>query len=83
MSFQDEITKVAYELYEKSGRIDGRNLENWIEAERIVQARRTHGDLITKVNSLEGKARDFIQTAKEGVKVTLHELRILTKKVFE
>ncbi len=35
-----EIAKVAYELYEKSGRIEGRDLENWLEAERIVLARR-------------------------------------------
>jgi hypothetical protein len=26
---------VAYELYEKSGCIPGRHLENWLEAERI------------------------------------------------
>jgi hypothetical protein len=30
--------KVASELYEKSGRVDGRDLENWLEAEKIVQA---------------------------------------------
>jgi hypothetical protein len=27
---------VVYELYEKSGCIPGRDLENWLEAERIV-----------------------------------------------
>lgn len=35
----DEIAKVAYELYEKSGRIEGRDLDNWLEAEKIVMAR--------------------------------------------
>lgn len=39
MNLQDEIAKVAYELYEKSGRIEGRDLENWCEAERIVKAK--------------------------------------------
>jgi hypothetical protein len=39
MSLHDEIAKAAYELYEKSGRIHGRDLENWINAERIVMAR--------------------------------------------
>lgn len=39
MSLHDEIAKVAHELYEKSGRIGGRDMENWIEAERIVMAR--------------------------------------------
>ncbi|MEW6571005.1 MAG: DUF2934 domain-containing protein [Nitrospirota bacterium] len=39
MNLHDEISKVAYELYEKSGRMDGRDLQNWLEAERIVMAR--------------------------------------------
>ena len=32
------IRKKAQELYEKSGRKPGRDLENWLEAERIVKA---------------------------------------------
>lgn len=39
MNLHDEIAKVAYELYEKSGRVPGRDLENWLEAEKIVMAR--------------------------------------------
>lgn len=39
MSVHDEIAKVAYELYEKSGRIPGHDLEHWLEAEKIVMAR--------------------------------------------
>lgn len=34
-----EIARVASELYEKSGRIEGRDLENWLEAERIVKSK--------------------------------------------
>ena len=34
----EEKVKVASELYEQSGRVDGRDLENWLEAEKIVQA---------------------------------------------
>ncbi len=34
----EETVKVATELYEKSGQVEGRDLENWIEAEKIVQA---------------------------------------------
>ena len=30
------IAKKAYELYEQSGRIDGKDVEHWIEAEKIV-----------------------------------------------
>ncbi|MDI6729277.1 MAG: DUF2934 domain-containing protein [Thermodesulfovibrionales bacterium] len=39
MNVHDEIAKVAHELYEKSGRMPGRDLENWLEAEKIVMAR--------------------------------------------
>ena len=39
MKFYDEIAKIARELYEKSGKIEGRDLDNWLEAERIVMAR--------------------------------------------
>ena len=37
----EEIAKVAREQYEKSGRVEGRDLDNWLEAERIVRARYT------------------------------------------
>lgn len=36
---EEEIRQVAYELYVKSGCIEGRDLDNWLEAERIVLAR--------------------------------------------
>ncbi|WP_022856095.1 DUF2934 domain-containing protein [Thermodesulfobacterium thermophilum] len=35
-ALEEEIRKVAYELYVKSGCIPGRDLDNWLEAERIV-----------------------------------------------
>jgi len=38
MSFYEEIATVAYDLYERSGRIEGRDLDNWLEAERIVRS---------------------------------------------
>jgi len=31
-----EIAKVAYDLHEKRGRIHGYDLDDWLEAERIV-----------------------------------------------
>ncbi|GAB5046496.1 DUF2934 domain-containing protein [Thermodesulfovibrio sp. TK110] len=33
---EEEIRQVAYELYVKSGCIPGKDLDNWLEAERIV-----------------------------------------------
>jgi hypothetical protein len=81
MNLHDEIVKVAFELYEKSGRIDGRNMENWVEAERIVKARHASDDLTTKMKQIEEKAEDFMHAAKEGVRVTIQVLSNLTKKV--
>lgn len=39
MNLNSEIEKMAYELYEKSGKVECRDLDNWLEAERIVMAR--------------------------------------------
>lgn len=33
----ENVRNKAQELYEKSGRKPGRDLENWLEAERIVK----------------------------------------------
>lgn len=35
----EAIRKKAQELYEKSGRKPGRDLENWLEAERTVKSK--------------------------------------------
>lgn len=39
MDLRDEIANLAYELYKNSGYKDGRDEENWLEAERIILAR--------------------------------------------
>jgi len=31
------IAQKAYELYEQRGRVEGRDLEHWLEAERLVK----------------------------------------------
>jgi Protein of unknown function (DUF2934) len=36
---QQEIALVAYELYERRGRVQGHDREDWLQAERIVRAR--------------------------------------------
>lgn len=33
----DMIRKKAYELYEKRGKKSGRDMDNWLEAERIIK----------------------------------------------
>jgi len=39
-NLQREIFRVAYDIYERSGRTKGRDLDNLLEAERIVKALR-------------------------------------------
>ena len=39
-SLQEEIERVAYNLYEQRGRIDGYDWKDWLEAERIVKQQR-------------------------------------------
>jgi len=36
VKFREEIVKVARDLFEKRGRVEGHDLDNWLEAERIV-----------------------------------------------
>lgn len=58
MDLYEEIAKVAYEIYEKGGCIEGRDLDNWLEAERIVMAR------IVKEKKSEKKATAKKKKAK-------------------
>lgn len=35
----EEVARVAYELYEQRGRVDGYDIEDWARAEEIVRER--------------------------------------------
>lgn len=39
MQLTEEIRKKAQEIYEKNGRKPGCDMENWLEAEKIVKSR--------------------------------------------
>jgi hypothetical protein len=65
MNLHDEIAKVAYELYEKSGRISGRDMENWIEAEKVVKARAKKGLTTAAVNQMGQMVEAAAQKVKE------------------
>ncbi len=41
----EEIARIAYVLYEKSWYINGRDFENWLDAERIVLTRHASQDI--------------------------------------
>jgi len=83
MILHDEIAKVAFELYEKSGRVEGRDQENWLEAEKIVKAKYTGTDLASVVKKVEEAAEETVHMVKEAVKDTIQGLSDLTKKVAE
>jgi len=36
VTLHQEIVKVAHDLFERSGRVEGHDLDNWFEAERVV-----------------------------------------------
>jgi hypothetical protein len=37
-NLEDCIRKKAYELWEQKGRLSGKDLENWLEAEKIIKS---------------------------------------------
>jgi hypothetical protein len=47
MNLHDLIAQLACELYEEGGKVRGRDLENWLEAEWMVKNRyKTAEDLL-------------------------------------
>lgn len=44
MNLKEEISKAAYELYERSGCINGKDSEHWLEAEKNVLLRHAGKD---------------------------------------
>ena len=67
----DEIARVAYELYEKRGRAHGHELENWLEAERIVMERheRHAREIEHGADIIEKAKKGFRKTVKKGGRV--------------
>jgi Protein of unknown function (DUF2934) len=49
INLHTEISRVASELYDKSGCIEGRDLENWLAAEKfIIERYREQGKIDTE-----------------------------------
>lgn len=40
INLKAEVFTVARNLYERGGRVEGRDLDNWLEAERLVRTLR-------------------------------------------
>ncbi len=45
MNLHDEIAAVAYELYVAGGCVPGRDLDNWLDAERLVLVKHAGQDI--------------------------------------
>ena len=63
MNMHDETKAEAYNLYEKSGRLEGRDRENWFEAEKILMERHAEEQEQAPVQETENE-----KTVKEGSK---------------
>jgi hypothetical protein len=57
MDIHGETIKTAYDLWEQSGRKPGRDLDNWIEAERIVKAKGKEKGAVQKDSNKNKLAR--------------------------
>jgi hypothetical protein len=58
MELNEQIAILAFELYENSGRIEGRDLDNWLEAERIIKARQQEATKIEEQKKTELVEKD-------------------------
>jgi hypothetical protein len=52
-----EILRVAHDIYERSGRMEGHDLDNWLEAERIVKTLR-------KIAGVDDKRHIFVNVPR-------------------
>lgn len=66
MNLHEEIAKTAYALYEKSGFINGRDSQNWVDAERIVLTRHASQDIEEPEGEESGIVEEGIMKEIEG-----------------
>jgi DUF2934 family protein len=79
MDLHEEIARLAYELYERGGRAEGRDRENWLEAEKIIKAR--HAGDLGVARQMELSAESVAKKVKEAVKETVSGVKSAAKKV--
>ena len=77
MKLHEEIKTIAYEIWEKSGRVHSRELEHWLEAERIVNARYA---METREKKKPQEKTKTGKSGKKGVK-TQRERQVNNHKV--
>jgi hypothetical protein len=72
MDLYKEISKVAYELYENRGKAEGRELDDWLEAERILRARYKEEEKL-KAESSSSLKKKKASTTKRSISKTLNK----------
>ena len=62
----EEIAKVAYDLYEKRGRGNGNDLDDWVRAEKIVMGRyaKLKREEIDAMSEVAAKVTEKVATKK-------------------
>jgi hypothetical protein len=65
----EEIAKVAYDLYKKRGMVDGHHYEDWLKAEKIVmkqfaKIKKDEIDLMSEVAEKKASRRAAMKQAK-------------------
>jgi hypothetical protein len=48
MERRNQIEELAYNIYENTGRAEGRDLDNWLEAERLIMIKTSYDEAIDK-----------------------------------
>ncbi len=79
MNRQEEIAKIAHELFEKRGFIRGRELEDWLEAEQVVAAKYLTIEAVTICVTLPAETAAEPKAAKPENKPTEKTGRASTK----
>ena len=75
----DEIAKKAYDIYEKSGWVHGRDFENWLEAEKIVVARYIKNGISGAEEKVEKAAKAASRAVKKEIKGAVSGLKSAAK----
>lgn len=70
MDIKKEIEKVAYELYEKDGRQDGKDMEYWLQAEKIVHNRSNRAVDPKKMEKAQKPAPAIAASQLKGIRQT-------------
>ena len=63
----DEIARVAYERYEKGGRADANDINDWLEAEKIVMEKheRHASEIEKKGDTIRKPQKGYRRTVKK------------------